>query len=259
MRRLVIEDPVSQAARWSWRLGVFALAVAGMAVALSRSGAVDSLATLAVLAAACLIAVVTLLLSATAMVVIWRFGIRGFGLASGGALLAVAMLAYPAYLATQAVRLPLLADVSTDLDDPPAFSRSAKALAARGGYTPSDPGAGARAAQRANYPALQPIILEMEGPEAYALVLKAAAARGYQVVEASAPGGRAGLGHVDAIARTLVMGFKDDVVIRIRPLAGQTRVDIRSASRYGRHDFGTNATRIQAFAAELETQLETDK
>ena len=52
------------------------------------------------------------------------------------------------------------------------------------------------------------------------------------------------------------MGFPEDVTIRVRPLAGQTRIDIRSASRFGRHDFGGNAGRIQRFAQELQTQLD---
>ncbi len=52
------------------------------------------------------------------------------------------------------------------------------------------------------------------------------------------------------------MGFRDDVTIRIRPLAGQSRIDIRSVSRLGRHDFGANARRIAAFAEQLQTQLD---
>ena len=42
------------------------------------------------------------------------------------------------------------------------------------------------------------------------------------------------------------MGFRDDVVIRISPLGKGTRVDVRSASRFGTHDFGANASRIRA-------------
>ena len=55
------------------------------------------------------------------------------------------------------------------------------------------------------------------------------------------------------------MGFADDITIRIRPLAGQSRIDIRSASRLGRHDFGANAKRIAAFAEELQTQLDESR
>ncbi|NBU21594.1 DUF1499 domain-containing protein [bacterium] len=60
----------------------------------------------------------------------------------------------------------------------------------------------------------------------------------------------------DAVDRSLVMGFPQDVTIRLRPLAGQTRIDIRSASRIGKHDFGDNARRIQRFAQELQVQLD---
>jgi uncharacterized protein (DUF1499 family) len=37
---------------------------------------------------------------------------------------------------------------------------------------------------------------------------------------------------------------------------GQTRIDVRSVSRYGRHDFGVNAKRIETFAREMQTQLD---
>jgi uncharacterized protein (DUF1499 family) len=87
-------------------------------------------------------------------------------------------------------------------------------------------------------------------------VLRSAAALGWQVVDQIPPGGRAGIGRVDAVARTLIMGFPDDITVRIRPLAAQTRIDIRSASRFGRHDFGANAQRIQRFSQEMQTQLD---
>ncbi|WP_424373405.1 DUF1499 domain-containing protein [Methylocystis silviterrae] len=47
------------------------------------------------------------------------------------------------------------------------------------------------------------------------------------------------------------------MTVRFKPLPGQTRIDLRSASRYGRHDFGVNAKRIAAFAEELQSQLDT--
>ncbi len=76
------------------------------------------------------------------------------------------------------------------------------------------------------------------------------------MVESHPPGGRFGLGHVDAIARGCVLGFANDVTIRIRPLAGQTRIDVRSVSRIGQHDFGANARRILAFADELKSEAD---
>ena len=114
MRRLILEEPYSRAAIWSRRLAVFALAVAGMAAALSRAGAVEPAGALAVLGASLVLACLAGLLSATAAVVIWRTGRRGAGIAFVGLLLALALVAYPAYLSWRAISLPTINDVSTD-------------------------------------------------------------------------------------------------------------------------------------------------
>ena len=95
--------------------------------------------------------------------------------------------------------------------------------------------------------------------EANQLVRRAIAARGWKLVEQTPPGGRICVGHFDAIDRWIIMGFPADVTIRMRPLAGQTRVDVRSVSRVGRHDYGSNAQRIEKFAAEIQAQLDAAK
>jgi uncharacterized protein (DUF1499 family) len=60
-------------------------------------------------------------------------------------------------------------------------------------------------------------------------------------------------GMIEAVATTLVFGFQDDVVLRVRPSPqGGTRIDVRSKSRDGRGDIGANAARIRAFIHELE-------
>jgi uncharacterized protein (DUF1499 family) len=256
MRRLIIEEPYSQAAIWSRRLSLFALAVAAIAVLLSRLSNIETTAVIAVLGAAFLFACIAILLAATAGIVIWRTGCRGTGVAVAGGLLAIALLLYPGYLSVKAIALPKINDISTDLTDPPAFSRSARALAARAGHSPPTLDAKQRELQLRAYPAVQPVVLDLDPDEAYQLVLKTVDELRWRVIEKVQPGGRTGIGHVDAIDRTLIMGFPDDVTIRIQPLAGQTRVDVRSASRNGAHDFGTNAHRIEAFIAELQNQLE---
>lgn len=256
MRRLIIEEPYSVAALWSRRLGGFALAVALMAVILARTRFVDTIAVLAVFGASVILACLAVLLAGTAAVVIWRTGRRGIGAMVGGLFCASLLLGYPTFLAAQAIRLPVINDVSTDLVDPPDFSRSSKANSARQGLVHNEIPDAWRQAQRRAYPDLQPIVLDLDSDEAWQIVQKAVAARGWRVIEETRPGGRSGIGHVDAIDRTMVMGFEDDVTIRVRPLAGQTRIDIRSASRVGRHDFGTNAQRIQRFAEELQSQLD---
>jgi uncharacterized protein (DUF1499 family) len=113
-----------------------------------------------------------------------------------------------------------------------------------------------RQAQKEAYPLIQPVLLDLDADDAYKTILKVVAGRGWQIIDQTPPGGRSGVGHIDAIAHTLVLGFPEDVTIRVRPLAGQTRVDLRSASRVFRHDFGSNARRLAKFAADLQAEVD---
>lgn len=255
MRRLIVEEPYARTALLSLRLAAFSTAVALVGVAVARGG-LDPQATLAVLGGAVGAAAVAVLSALIAFVVIWRSGRKGAGEAFAGLLLAVLLLAYPAYLAQKVARFPGLVDLSTDIIDPPAFSLSRQALAARGGTTPPSVPAQVRRRQLAAYPKVQPILLDLEAPEAYASIVKAINASGWRIVEQKPPGGRSGLGHIDAIARSLILGFPCDVTLRIRPLAGQTRVDIRSVSRFALSDFGANQRNVEVFEAALTAEVD---
>jgi uncharacterized protein (DUF1499 family) len=256
MRHVIIEEPYSEAALWSRRLAVFALVVAAIGLVLARTG-LEPVAVFAVVGSAILIACLAVLCAGSAFVSIWQTGRRGVGLGFAGLLLALLLLAYPAYLAVEAVRLPVLNDITTDVDDPPAFLQSRKALAARHGFVPPSVAPGLRALQANTYPDIQSLTLDVEADEAYQAVLKAIAAQNWTIIDESGPSRRSGFRHIDAIARGLLLGFPDDVTIRIRPLAGQTRIDMRCVSRFGSHDFGANARRIQAFIEEMNSQTET--
>ncbi|WP_363348262.1 DUF1499 domain-containing protein [Methylocystis echinoides] len=256
MRRTLPPEPWSRAALWSQSVAVFAATVAILSVLLVRLNVIGPVSALASLGAAVALALVALLLVGAASVSIWNTGRRGTGAAFGGAFIALATVAYPAYLAFEAVRLPVLSDISTDISNPPYFSLSKDAYAARGGFQPKGLPGKAREAQRPAYPDVEPIVVDLDADEAFALVLKTAKAIGWKVVDQRAPGGRTGEGHADFVDKTLVMGLDEDVTVRLKPLPGQTRIDLRAASRYGRHDFGANAKRIMAFAEELQTQLD---
>jgi uncharacterized protein (DUF1499 family) len=58
-------------------------------------------------------------------------------------------------------------------------------------------------------------------------------------------------GRVEATATTLWFGFKDDVVVRVRPGQTGATVDVRSISRVGGGDLGANAARVRAFLERL--------
>ena len=65
------------------------------------------------------------------------------------------------------------------------------------------------------------------------------------------------IGRLDAVHRTFLFGFADDITVRLKPRAQGTRIDVRSVSRIGRHDFGTNAGRIVRFLEEVYAQATT--
>ena len=251
MRRIIVEEPVSRAATWSRRFAVFALAVAGIALAMGRLLRAEPPATLAVFAAALALGVAAALLALAGLSVVWRLGRKGAREAITALAIVAALFAWPARLAIEALRLPPISDVTTDLVEPPAFSRSARAQAARAGRTRDLPDEATREAQRRAWPDLEPVILDVEPERAFRQTLRTAQAMGWRIIEQTAPGGRSGVGRIEAIDRTPLLGLPDDIVIRLRPLVGQTRIDIRSASRFGRHDLGANARRLRAFLEEL--------
>jgi len=257
MRRLILEQPYSAAALWSRRLAIFAVAVAVMGFVVARGG-LDANAVMAVLGGAVCLAGLAILVSLAAINIIWRTGRKGAGQLAAGLILASLLLAYPAYLAVLAYRLPVLNDISTDIDDPPAFALTRSALAARGGKTPQSISAARRELQKAAYPDVQPIVLDLEADEAYQAVLKAITASGWRIVDTVPPGGRFGIGHVDAIARGRILGFPNDITIRIKPLAGETRIDVRAVSHLGSHDFGANSRRIEQFAELLQAEVDKE-
>lgn len=251
LRRRLAPEPFAAAASLCRGSAAFGATLAVIAVLMSRSGSVDPRGSLAVLGFGLGCAVLALVLVPWSAVVIWRTGYRGTARSLTGFVIALAVLAYPTYLAIVAARVSSASDVSTDPVAPPPFSTAAGAVTARGGHVPDDLSAEARDSARRTYPNLQPVLLDVPEDEAYGLALKAVEAHGWRVIEAVPPKGKFGTGHIDAVAPTRVMALPDDVAIRIRPVAGQTRVDIRSASRFSGFDAGENAARIQSLSDEL--------
>jgi uncharacterized protein (DUF1499 family) len=61
---------------------------------------------------------------------------------------------------------------------------------------------------------------------------------------------------LNAVAYSYLLGFPSDVSVRIEDRGESTYVDMRSASRYGRHDLGENATRIERFMRDLDARMQ---
>src|SRR5262245_49255306 len=248
-RRPLHDQPVSRVAIWSSRLGWFAIAVAVLSIIIVRSGLLELVPALATFAAALVFAGIAILFAAAAFVVIWRQGFGGLGRALLGLLLGLALLAYPAYLGTRALRLPAISDVTTDTTNPPRFEVLAR-LRPRGRI--DYPGPAVAALQRAAYPDLGPLELDVPTKVAYDAALALVTKRKWYIGDTRAPTLTRRDGVIEAVARTPIMGFRDDVVIRVTPLGQRTRVDMRSASRFGTHDLGANASRIRSLLEDID-------
>ncbi len=94
------------------------------------------------------------------------------------------------------------------------------------------------------------LIVETTPQKAYDTALEIITKRKWRIVDTRPPQPRRA-GHIEAIALTPVMGFRDDVVVRIAADGEGTRIDLRSSSRYFEHDLGSNASRIRALIADI--------
>ncbi len=106
--------------------------------------------------------------------------------------------------------------------------------------------------QKAAYPNIEPLIVSATPQQTFDAAMTVMTKRKLAPVDARVPQAGRREGRIEVVFRTPIMGFRDDVVIRIRPDPDGARVDIRSTSRYGRHDFGTNAARIASLSEAID-------
>ena len=158
----------------------------------------------------------------------------------------------PWYWRRLADQVPPIHDISTDTADPPVFV-AVLPLRADAPNPAAYGGPELAAEQARGYPDIHPLTLPATPPgAAFARARDAAREAGWAIVAADSAAGR-----VEATATTGWFGFKDDVVVRIRPEGQGSRVDVRSVSRVGTSDVGTNARRIRAYLNRLRPAEES--
>ncbi len=242
---------VAPLSRWSLRLALFSVSLLLAGLALHRVGSLPTVLTLNLFRVGYAGAALAALIGIVALARIWRYGHAGAGRAAIGILLALIAFAGPVGVLLASYDLPRINDVTTDLTAPPRFV----ALAARSkDANPSDyPGPHFAALQAKAYPDLRTLVLDRSVDEAFELVEEAARRLRWRIVAAELRAGRppAKSAIMEATVQTLLVGFFDDIVVRVDGTATRSRVDARSASRYGRFDFGQNAARLRKFLAEV--------
>jgi uncharacterized protein (DUF1499 family) len=251
-------EPVSRLASWARNLAVFSVVAVVVSIIIVRFGFLEMKPALATFFGALGLAVLSILIGLAAFAAIWQNGSRGMSRILLALVIDVAVLAYPAYLGLQYRKLPPIHDITTDPIDPPRFDALARLRAGDGANTAVYAGLYSAEQQRQAYPDIEPVDLEVPVQRAYELTLQLINRRKWLVIDERPPAPPRRIGHIEAVARTPIMGFREDVSIRVVPDGDDSRVDIRSSSRYFESDLGSNAARVTKLIDDLNTAAEND-
>jgi len=142
---------------------------------------------------------------------------------------------------------PTIHDITTDTADPPRFTSAASQRGADSNSLEIDEDVIQQ--QQQAYPNLQTLVSPLSIEDAYSLALQVATDMGWDIYRQDS-----NAMFIEAVDTTSIMGFKDDIVIRVRSSARGTLVDLRSVSRVGEGDLGANAARISAFVNAFQQQ-----
>jgi uncharacterized protein (DUF1499 family) len=249
-------DSPSRFSRWTSRVAVFSLVLVAAAVFLHRIFGMPTAVAFNVVAVAYAGALVAVIMALIASIGVWRHGSPGTARIVVGLVVGLVLLAAPLLLIPLAREHPPINDLTTDPANPPVFEDLARQ---RGpGTNPAAyPGAKFAAEQYKAYPDLKPIVVTRPASETFDLTVEALKRLRYDIIsEKPNTEGEITGGTVEAVDRTLVLGFYDDIVLRVTGTDEQARIDIRSSSRFGRYDFGRNAERIREIMKEIVARLE---
>jgi uncharacterized protein (DUF1499 family) len=253
-RRFMTEYPErrkSRAAGWSRRTGAFSAVLLLTVLVGHRYGLVETPAFLWVLALDAVLAALAILFAGFGFARYWNFGDLGGRDLAVGCLLALLVLTPYGLAAYWIAIYPPLRDVSTDLDDPPVLAASAR-TPEMNAITPPTPGE--RRLQAESYPLVTGRRYDLSVDDVVEAVETVLKRQGWQFTVPPAVTGK-GEVTIDALATSFVLDLPADVAIRVTGDGDSAYVDMRSASRYGRHDLGDNAARIVDFLAQLDQEI----
>lgn len=228
---------------WTGYLAITLLITIPVAVLTVRSGAWQQGLLLYAIACAgsAVVLLLALLLMALPRYAAWRSATRIRALfAIPGTLLLLLLLAGRG-------DYPPIHNISTDLENPPQFVTAAERRGQGSNSLALD--AEVIEMQAEAYPDLQTLVIDEPIESAFERALATADKLGWEVYHQDLNSGV-----IEAVDSTAIMGFKDDVVIRLNTNADGTLVDLRSVSRVGISDLGANAARIRAFFQAFEQQ-----
>ena len=250
-------EPVSSLASWSRNLAVFAVVAVVVSVIIVRFGFLEIKPALATFFGALACAGLSMVIGLIGAASIWQSGASGVSRILLAFLIDAILLAYPAYLGLQYRKLPAIHDITTDPIDPPKFDALARLRASDGANTAVYAGLYSAEQQHLAYPDIETVQLDVPVLRAYDVTLELINRRKWRVVDARAPQPPRLEGRVEAVARTPIMGFREDVAVRVLPDGEGARVDIRSSSRYFESDLGSNAARVTKLIDDINNAVDS--
>lgn len=242
---------ISRLAVWGMRLAIVALVLLAASALANRLGIVHFRLALQGLALAALAGLVAALVSLGGIASALSGGRAGVLPGLIGLVLGL-LAAAPAGLGMVAgAKVPRIHDISTDLSNPPQFDELAGMRGADANPLDRREPANLADLQRQAYPDLQTLMVTGQPGRVFEAARQTAHDMGWTMM-----GSTPEKGLIEATATTALMGFKDDIVIRVAEREGRVAVDVRSVSRVGISDLGTNTKRIRAYLAALKAELE---
>jgi uncharacterized protein (DUF1499 family) len=246
-------EPVSSLASWARNLAIFSVVAVVVSILIVRFGFLEMKPALATFFGALACAGLSILVGFAAFAAIWQNGSRGMSRILLALLIDAVVLAYPVYLALQYRKLPPIHDITTDPIDPPRFEALAPLRAGDDTNPAVYAGLYSAEQQRLAYPDIDTVELDVSAQRAFDIAKRIVTKRKWLVIDEREPQPPRRVGRIEAVARTPIMGFREDVSIRVTPDGDGSRVDIRSASRYFESDLGSNAARISKLIDEINT------
>lgn len=241
---------------WTPRVALFSGALVLMVILLHRLLGMPTPLALNLFWVAFALAAGAILLGIIAIVDVWRRGADGGAWALIGMLIAGGIFAWPLAFLPAYVNLPAINDATTDLVQPPRFNALARERERAGSPNATDfPKERFTELQKAAFPDLRPLYVNRGLDDTYELALETLKKMRFQIVAETAPSARQP-GLIEAVERTLVIGFYDDVIVRVGSDQGRSRIDVRSASRFGVHDLGRNSNRVRRVLSELQSRVD---
>ncbi len=233
-------------ARWSFKLALIGAGLLAVAVIGHRLGVMDFRIALFGLVGGAALGMLAAFAGVIGMIVARKEKAPGNSSAWVGLTLGLLVTSPVLMTIYAALSVPPIHDITTDLQNPPEFVAMLVVRSTNDNPLDRKNPMDLAALQQAAYPGLVPVFIDQNANQVFDKVHALVTARGWKIVAASAQQGR-----IEATAITPIMGFKDDIVIRIRGETGGTMVNMRSVSRVGKSDLGANAKRIEAFMTDL--------